>query len=395
MTTMDRVIGVLTSGGDAPGMNAAIRAVVLAALSRGYKVMGVKNGYKGLIEDDLIELNENNISDVIEHAGTFLRSDRCKEFQTQEGMNKALATCEKHGIVGLVCLGGDGTFRGATEFSQLKYSNGESVNCIGLPLTIDNDISMTDYTIGFDSASSKAMEILDELRHTCDSHYRCNVVELMGRAAGDISLSAGLAAGAQVILLKEVDFDRDRDFPRIAAYLKELRQNGRTNFLVVVAEGIPLDLNYGKHMAEELAEYIEHNTSIETKFCRPAHILRGVPPTIRDRRLASEMGAKAVELLADGQTDKVVCLHGNQIVAEDINYALAFDRMYKLMLNAPYAESGRLKADEMAKYKENQEKFNAAVADYPPEKLAEMKKLCEEKLAAFRAVYETAVSLSR
>lgn len=394
MTTTDRVIGVLTSGGDAPGMNAAIRAVVLAAISRGYKVMGVKNGYKGLIEDDLIELNENNIADVIERAGTFLRSDRCDEFQTEEGMNKALATCEKRGIVGLVCLGGDGTFRGATEFSQLKYSNGESVNCIGLPLTIDNDISMTDYTIGFDSAASKAMQILDELRHTCDSHYRCNVVELMGRAAGDISLNAGLAAGAQVILLKEVDFDRDRDFPRIAAYLEELRKNGRTNFLVVVAEGIPLDLNYGK-VAEDLAKYLNENTSIETKFCRPAHILRGVPPTMRDRKLASEMGAKAVELLADGQTDKVVCLHGNQIVAEDINYALAFDRMYKLMLNAPYAESGRLNEKEMKKYYDNQKKFSAAVADYSPEKLAEMKKLCEEKLAAFRAVYETAVSLSR
>ena len=407
-------IGVLTSGGDAPGMNAAVRAVVLAARSRGYEVLGVKEGYKGLIEDKMQLLYENDVADIVDRAGTFLYSYRCDEFNTREGLEKAQATCIRNNIEGLVCIGGDGTFRGATEFSQLY-----GINCIGIPGTIDNDITATDYTIGFDTASNTALKLADDLRHTCDSHRRCNVIEVMGRAAGDIALHVGIAAGAQVILLKEVDFDRERDFPRIAAYLDELRRDGRRNFIVVVAEGVPLDLKYGKSLAEELAAYINYNTGdidekieakraadpankeitrpdyIETKFARLAHVVRGGIPTMRDRKLASEMGAKAVELLAAGQTDKVICIRENKIIAEDIGYALALDLMYKLKLNAPYAESGRLNEKEAKKYRVNQDKYSAAVENYSSEKLAEMEKFCEEKLSAFRAVCETAAAISR
>lgn len=406
-------IGVLTSGGDSPAMNAAIRAVVLSALSKGYEVLGIKEGYKGLVYDNMQLLFENDVDNIIERSGTILYSDRCLEFNTREGLEKARDNCLKNNITGLVCIGGDGTFRGATEFSQ-EYG----INCIGLPGTIDNDITATDYTIGFDTAVNTVVSLADNLRSTCNSHRRCDVIEVMGRAAGDIALHAAVASGAQAVLLKEMNFDREKDFARIAAHLDEERKAGKRNFLVIVAEGVRLDLEGCGTVGEDLVDYINYNTGdicpeteaqraadptnkklhrpdfIETKFARLAHIVRGGIPTMRDRVMASQMGELAVELLHDGQTDKVVCIRDNRLLAEDIGYALALDTMYKLHLNAYYHENGLLNAEQEAKYRKNIDRLAQLTRGYDADKLAQMEKFCAEKLAGMRKFYQTACTIS-
>ena len=349
-----RRIGVLTSGGDAPGMNAAVRAVTRAALARGVEVVGIYRGYSGLIEGDVKLLGLRDVSNVLNHGGTMLYSDRCPEFKTEEGMQKAIATCRRLGIDGIVAIGGDGTFRGATDLTA------RGIPCIGLPGTIDNDVSSTDFTIGFDTAMNTVVEMVDRLRDTCESHARCNVVEVMGRGAGDIALQCAIATGATGVAIPEVPFDGDA----LIAKIKHSREVGKRNFIVIVSEGL------GSEFAPALAERIEEETGIETKFARLAHVVRGGTPTLRDRLLASLMGEFAVDELFRGKSNIVICEQNGFIISTDINYALILDRMYK----------GKLKDGDLDAY--------------TPEQIAAMEATCEEKRVAIRTMYETANRLS-
>ena len=306
-------IGVLTSGGDAPGMNAAVRAVVRTAIAHGVEVMGIYRGYSGLIDGDIRPLAVRDVSNIINKGGTILYSDRCPEFQTPEGMAKAVKTCRDFNIDGIVAIGGDGTFRGATELS----ANG--IRCIGLPGTIDNDVASTDNTIGFDTAMNTVIELVDKLRDTCESHARCNVVEVMGRGAGDIALHTGIASGATAVIIPEFTLSEDFLIERINI----ARSLGKRNFIIIVSEGV------GSEYGPGLAKRIEQGTGIETKFARLAHVVRGGNPTLKDRVLASTMGAMAVSELLKGRSNLVMCDQNGKIVARDIFYALMLDRMYK------------------------------------------------------------------
>ena len=306
-------IGVLTSGGDAPGMNAAIRAVVRTALYRGVEVMAIKRGYSGLIDGDIAPLGIRDVSNIINKGGTVLYSDRCPEFKTPEGMAKAVETCKRFGIDGIVAIGGDGTFRGATDLTA------HGIPCVGIPATIDNDITSTDSTIGFDTAMNTVIELVDKLRDTCESHARCNVVEVMGRGAGDIALNTAIASGATAVIVPEFPHDDDSLCKRI----KKARELGKRNFIVIVSEGV------GSDYAPALAKKIEADTGVETKFARLAHIVRGGNPNLRDRVMASKMGVYAAEELLRGKSNLVVCERRGKIISTDINYALIVDRMYK------------------------------------------------------------------
>ena len=308
-----RRIGVLTSGGDAPGMNAAVRAVVRTALSHGVEVMGIFRGYSGLIDGDIRPLAMRDVSNIVNKGGTFLYSDRCPEFKTPEGMARAVDTCKKLGIDGIVAIGGDGTFRGATALTA------QGIPCVGIPGTIDNDIASTDNTIGFDTAMNTVIELVDKLRDTCESHARCNVVEVMGRGAGDIALNTAIASGASAVVIPEFPYDSDVICQRI----QNARKLGKRNFIVIVSEGV------GSDYAPELAGKIEKETGVETKFARFAHIVRGGNPNLKDRVLASEMGVFAVEELLNGNSNIVICERNGEICSTDINYALILDRMYK------------------------------------------------------------------
>ena len=308
-----RKIGVLTSGGDAPGMNAAVRAVTRSALAHGVEVMGVRRGYSGLIDGDIIPLRLRDVSNIINKGGTVLYSDRCPEMLTEEGKAKAIATCKKLEIDGLVTIGGDGTFRGARALTAL------GIPCIGIPGTIDNDITSTDSTIGYDTAMNTVIDLVDRLRDTCESHARCNVVEVMGRGAGDIALNAGIATGATAVVIPEVPYDDDV----ICEKIRRSRQIGKRNFIVLVSEGV------GSDYAPKLATKIQANTGVETKFARLAHVVRGGNPTLRDRVLASKMGIVAVEQLLLGKSNLVICERYGDIVATDINFALIADQFNK------------------------------------------------------------------
>ena len=306
-------IGVLTSGGDAPGMNAAIRAVVRTAIANGVEAVGIYRGYSGLIDGDVHPLALRDVSNIVNHGGTILYSDRCPEFKTEEGMQKAIATCRALSIDGIVAIGGDGTFRGATDLTN------RGIPCVGLPGTIDNDITSTEFTIGFDTAMNTTVELIDRLRDTCESHARCNVVEVMGRNAGDIAVESAVASGATAVVIPEVPFDKEQLFAKIHAS----REKGKRNFIVVVSEGM------GADYAPSLAELIQARTGVETKFARFAHVVRGGNPTLRDRLLATTMGEYAVDCLMQGQANIVICERRSELVATDINYALILDRMYK------------------------------------------------------------------
>lgn len=307
-----RKIGVLTSGGDAPGMNAAVRAVTRTALARGVEVMGIYGGYRGLIYDDMIELKARNVSNIIWRGGTFLYSDRCLEFKTEEGMQKAIENCKKHGIDGIVAIGGDGTFRGATDLSV------RGIPTIGIPGTIDNDITATENTIGFDTAMNTVLDMCDRLRDTCVSHARCNVVEVMGRGAGDIALNTAIALGAVAVVIPEMPFDADACIEKI----RNLRADGKRSFLVIVSEGV-------ENFAEGFAKRIQDETGVETKFARLAHVVRGGSPTLGDRMLATKMGVHAVDQLLAGKSNLVLCQQNSKIVTVDILYSQCLDRMYK------------------------------------------------------------------
>ncbi len=334
-----RRIGVLTSGGDAPGMNAAIRAVVRTALSHEVEVMGIYRGYSGLIDGDIRPLEFRDVSNIINKGGTILYSDRCPEFKTPEGMAKAVETCKKFGIDGIIAIGGDGTFRGATDLTA------HGVPCIGLPGTIDNDITSTDNTIGFDTAMNTVIELVDKLRDTCESHARCNVVEVMGRGAGDIALHTGIASGATAVVIPEFHFDPSV----LVEHIQHARKLGKRNFIIIVSEGV------GSEYGPALTKIIEEGTGVESKFARFAHIVRGGNPNLRDRVLASTMGAIAVEELLKGNSNLVMCEKQGKIVAVDINYALILDRMYKNKLKDgdldrfTEEEIARMRADVKAK----------------------------------------------
>ena len=308
-----RRIGVLTSGGDAPGMNAAIRAVVRTALSHDVEVMGIYRGYSGLIDGDIRKLEFRDVSNIIDRGGTSLYSDRCPEFKTPEGMARAVETCREFGIDGIVAIGGDGTFRGATDLTA------HGIPCIGIPATIDNDISSPDNTIGVDTAMNTVIDLVDKLRDTCESHARCNVVEVMGRGAGDIAVSTGIATGATAIVVPEFHYD-DED---IINQIIDSKAMGKRNFIIMVSEGV------GSEYGPALVKKIQERTGVETRFARLAHVVRGGSPTLKDRVLASTMGAIAVEELLKGHSNLVMCEKMGKIVPVDINYALILDRMYK------------------------------------------------------------------
>ena len=301
-----RRIGVLTSGGDAPGMNALIRSVVRSASAHDISVLGIRRGYSGLINGDIIEMGARSVDGIIRKGGTMLYTARCKEMLTEEGLQKAADTCRYLGIDGLICCGGDGTFRGAQALSR------KGVPCIGVPGTIDNDIGCSDYTIGFDTACNTAIECIDKLRDTMQSHERCSVVEVMGRRAGHLALQVGCAVGATAICLPERQLDFDTE---IVERMRIGRIKGRNHHIIIVAEG------YGS--AQDVADQIHEATGIDTRVTILGHIQRGGSPSAMDRVMATRMGYAAVRALMEGKTNRVV-VSDNCIVTDiDIEEGLA------------------------------------------------------------------------
>ena len=304
-----KTIGVLTSGGDAPGMNAAIRAVVREAIVKGLKVKGIKRGYAGLLQEEIVDMEAKDVSDIIERGGTILQTARCMEFTTPEGQQKGAEICKKHGIDGIIVIGGDGSFKGAQKLAAL------GINTIGLPGTIDLDIACTEYTIGFDTAVNTAMEAIDKVRDTSTSHERCSIIEVMGRGAGYIALWCGIANGAEDILLPE---KYDYDEQKLVNNIIEKRKHGKKHHIIVNAEGIG-------HSAS-MTKLIEAATGIETRATILGHMQRGGSPTAKDRVYASTMGALAVDLLCEGKTNRVVGYRHGAFVELDIDEALAMKK---------------------------------------------------------------------
>ena len=304
-----KTIGVLTSGGDAPGMNAAIRAVVRRGLSNGLNVKGILKGYNGLLNEEIIDMSAKDVSDTIERGGTVLYTARCAEFRTEEGQKRGAEICKKHGIDGLVVIGGDGSFAGAQKLANL------GVNTIGLPGTIDLDIACTEYTIGFDTAVNTAMEAIDKVRDTSTSHERCSVIEVMGRDAGYLALWCGIANGAEKILMPE---EKDYDEKALIKDILENKKRGKKNYIIINAEGVGDSIN--------MAKRIEDATGIETRATILGHMQRGGSPTCKDRVYASTMGAMAVDLLCQGKTNRVVGYKNGQFIDFDIEEALAMKK---------------------------------------------------------------------
>ena len=350
-----RKIGILTSGGDAPGMNAVIRAVTRKALKQGVETVGIIGGYSGLIKEKLIPLTTTSVSNTITHGGTMLYSDRCEEFKTEEGMQKAIETCKKNEIDAIIAIGGDGTFRGATDLAL------HGIPTIGVTGTIDNDITATDYTVGFDTAMNTVLDVLDKLRDTCESHARCNVVEVMGRDCGQIALRAGIAAGAMAVAVPEVPFNEAAVIEKI----KLAKKKAKRGMLIVVSEGVMVTDENGKKVryGEILRDRIEAETGIETKFARLAHIVRGGSPTVRDRVTASLMGVKAIDLILEGKSNLVIIKDQYEIKSMDIVFALTTDRMYK----------NKLKPGDLDKF--------------TPEQIEEMRAICDKRRAEINELY--------
>ena len=304
-----QTIGVLTSGGDAPGMNAAIRAVVRQAIARGKKVKGIKRGYAGLLQEEIIDMDAHSVSEIIQRGGTILQTARCLEFIEPEVQKKAADICKKHGIDGLVVIGGDGSFKGAQKLAAL------GINTIGLPGTIDLDIACTEYTIGFDTAVNTAMEAIDKVRDTSTSHERCSIIEVMGRGAGYIALWCGIANGAEDVLLPE---RYDYDEQALVNHIIEGKKKGKQHHIIINAEGIG-------HSAS-MAKRIEAATGIETRATILGHMQRGGSPTCKDRVYASTRGALAVDLLCKGASNRVVGYRHGEFVDFDIDEALAMTK---------------------------------------------------------------------
>ena len=301
-----RRIGVLTSGGDAPGMNAAIRAVVRTATKCGIECVGIRRGWAGLINGDIERMDSSSVSHIINRGGTMLYTARSEEFRFEAGQKKAASTCKLLGLDGIVAIGGDGTFRGAQALS--KYG----IAVVGIPGTIDNDIVCTDYTIGFDTAANTALECIDRLRDTMQSHERCSVVEVMGRHAGYLALYVGMAVGATAVLVPEKEYNFQED---VAERIRNSRLNGKTNFMIVVAEGAASAVEVGKEIHEELG--------LDPRVTILGHIQRGGCPTAKDRVMATRMGYEAVRTLAQGKTNRVICSRNDSIVDVDIDEGLS------------------------------------------------------------------------
>ena len=305
-----KTIGVLTSGGDAPGMNAAVRAVVRTALSKGIKVKGIERGYNGLLHNEMRDMDLRSVSEIIHRGGTVLYTARCLEFLTKEGQEQGAQCCRDNGIDALVVVGGDGSFKGARALANL------GIPCIGIPGTIDNDIACSEYTIGYDTAMNTAVEMVDKLRDTTQSHDRCSVVEVMGRHAGYIALNVGIATGAIATLIPERPYDLERD---ILDRMSFTQKTGKKHFIIVKAEGVP-------GTAQDLANEIQARTGIDSRATVLGHVQRGGAPTRRDRVTASQMGYQAVYLLERGIFNRVVAVSADQIVDYDINVALAMHK---------------------------------------------------------------------
>lgn len=304
-----KTIGVITSGGDAPGMNAAVRAVVRTGLHYGYKMMLIKHGYTGLINGEIEEADFTSVGDTLQRGGTFIGTSRCPEFTTEEGQRRAAQMARVFDIDAIVVVGGDGSYKGAQALSK------QGIAVVGIPGTIDNDIASTDYTIGFDTAMNTALDAIDKLRDTSLSHDRCSVVEVMGRSAGYIAAQVGMAAGADVVLVPEEDYDIDRD---VIGPLIETRNKGKKHFIVVVAEGVG--------MTEQLSEAITKYTGVEARPTILGHIQRGGTPTLRDREMASRMGYYAVETIRAGRVNRIIGFRENRLVDYDIDEALAMSK---------------------------------------------------------------------
>ena len=302
-------IGVLTSGGDAPGMNAAIRAVVRACIYRGIECVGIRRGYSGLISGDIERMNASNVTHIINRGGTILYTARSDEFRTPAGQERAAATCKLLGLDGIVAIGGDGTFRGAEALSK------HGISVVGIPATIDNDIVCTDYTIGFDTASNTAVDAIDRLRDTMQSHERCSVVEVMGRNAGHLALYVGLAVGATAVLMPEVPVDFEKD---VVEKIRRARLSGKTHYMIVVAEGAGSAMKIGEQIQEAL--------TLNPRVTILGHIQRGGTPSARDRVMATRMGYQAVEVLAAGLTNRVICSRNGAMVDVDIEEGLSMKR---------------------------------------------------------------------
>ena len=306
-------IGILTSGGDAPGMNAAIRGAVRTAQCMGIQCVGIRHGYAGLIKGDFVTLDESDVSGITKRGGTMLYTARSKEFQTEEGLKRAVDTCNYMGIEGLIVIGGDGTFRGALELSK------HGIQVIGIPCTIDNDIGCTSYTIGFDTACNTAIDAVDRLGDTMQSHERCSVVEVMGHKSGYLALNVGIATGATIVLIPEVSYDFERD---VIGRIRTARLAGRTHFMVIVAEAM--------EPVHTIADKINHATGIETRVTALGHVQRGGDPLMRDRVTATSMGYRAVMLLAEGKGSRVVAIDGDAMTDIDIEQALAKEKIFDM-----------------------------------------------------------------
>ena len=308
---MQKSIGVLTSGGDAPGMNAAVRAVTRAAISKGYRVIGIQRGYNGLLHGECRELSCRDVSDIIQRGGTVLYTARCLEFKEEEYIKKAAEKCKELNMEGLVVIGGDGSFRGAADLSRIG-----GIRCIGLPGTIDNDIQCTDYTIGYDTAMNTALEMIDKIRDTSQSHDRCSVVEVMGRHAGWIALNVALASGAIACFTPEMPYDLNA----VAEKIKKAHETEKEHFIVVVAEGV--------ENSQGITESIQKLTGIETRLTVLGHVQRGGMPTVRDRVAASRMGYRAVELIDSGAPNRVVGIMKGDVIDVDIQEALSMKKPF-------------------------------------------------------------------
>ena len=310
MTANIKTIGVLTSGGDAPGMNPAIRAVVRTGIYYGLKVVGIKRGYNGLLNGDMEEMKSRDVSNILQRGGTILQTARCLEFKEKENIEKSVEIAKAFGIDGLVVIGGDGSFRGARELCEAGLPT------IAMPGTIDNDIDCSEYTIGYDTCLNTVKDAVDKIKDTTESHERCSVVEVMGRAAGYIAVHAGIACGANVILVPEVEWSFEHDVLRP---ILEGKTRGNRNSIVLVAEGVGGVI--------EMAKEIEKTTGIETRATILGHVQRGGSPSARDRVVASEMGCLAVELLLQGKQNRIVCMRDHVITDVDINEGLAMKKI--------------------------------------------------------------------
>ena len=312
-------IGVLTSGGDAPGMNAAVRAVVRSAVGRGIDCIGIRRGWNGLINSDFIHMNASSVSHIINKGGTMLYTARSEEFMEPSGRAKALSTCKLLGLDGIVAIGGDGTFRGALALSRQAAESGQHLQVVGVPATIDNDIGCSHYTIGFDTACNTAVECIDKLRDTMQSHERCSVVEVMGRHAGYLALYVGIAVGATAVLIPERELNFEQD---IVEKIRRARLAGTTHYMIVVAEGVASAMDIAKRIHEEVG--------IDPRVTVLGHIQRGGSPSARDRETASRMGYEAVKVMAEGRGNRIIATQDGRIVDLDMEEALQMTKTFNM-----------------------------------------------------------------